>query len=137
MKRYNKPYSHLFSCLIIGLVLFSSCRKGPGPGGKASITGKIYEYNYNSEYTVIQGEYFKGDHDIFLQYDGGNTYDEKTSTHFDGTFEFNYLLPGKYFVYTYSEDTLATTPGNIVIIKEVEIEKDETADLGIIEVYDN
>lgn len=123
--------------LLLGSSFLSSCRKGSGPGGKATITGTIYEYNYNSEYTIIQGEYLKGDHDVYLQYDGGNTYDEKTSTHYNGVFEFKYLLPGKYTVYTYSKDTLASTPGDIVILREVEIEKKETVDLGTIEVYDN
>ena len=123
--------------LLVGSSFLSSCRKGPGPGGKGTITGTIYEYNYNSEYTIIQGEYLKGDHDVFLQYDGENTYDEKTSTHYNGVFEFTYLLPGKYTVYAYSKDKLPSTPGDIVILREVEIEKKETVDLGTIEVYDN
>jgi len=123
--------------LLIAVPFFYSCRKGPGPGGKATISGKIFEYKYNNEFTNLQGSYFKGDHDVFLQYDGDNTYSEKTSTHYDGTFEFEYLLPGDYTVYTYSKDSSLTTPGSIAIIREVEIEKKETVDLGTIEVYED
>lgn len=137
LKTY-KIRSLLFTfSLLLGSIFFNSCRKGPGPGGKGTMTGRIYEYNYNSEYTVIQGEYLKGDHDVFLQYDGENTYGEKTSTHYNGVFEFKYLLPGKYIVYTYSKDTLPATPFDIVILREVEIEKKESIDLGMIAVYDN
>lgn len=125
----------LLSLLLIPLMY--ACRKGPGPGGKATITGKIYEYNYNNEFTNLQGAYFKGDHDVFIQYGGENTYSDKVSSHYDGTFEFKYLLPGDYTVYTYSKDSTLVSPGDIVILKEVEIEKKETVDLGTITVYED
>lgn len=133
----KKQTSIALLIFMLCIPFLNSCRKGPGPGGKGTIHGRIYEYNYNKEFTSLQGQYFKGDHEVFLQYDGENTYAEKISSHYDGTFEFEYLLPGNYTVYTYSKDSTLSTPGNIVIVREVEIEKKESLDLGTIYVYED
>jgi hypothetical protein len=127
------------SIFIVICILSSiySCRKEPGPGGKGSITGKIYEKNYNKEFTTLQGEYFKGDHDVYIQYGSENTYSDKVSSHYDGTFEFDYLLPGDYTVYTYSKDSTLFSPGDIAIIHEVELDNKEDKDLGTITVYED
>ena len=46
---------HLKNFLLTALVtiLFFSCTKGPGEGGKSIIRGKIYAYNYNTVGTLV------------------------------------------------------------------------------------
>jgi hypothetical protein len=96
---------YIFPILIIILSIgMNSCRKGPGEGGNATITGKVYEYNYNSDFTAINAAYFKGEQDVYIVYGDDNVYSDRFRTHHDGTFEFSYLLPGDYTIYTYSEN---------------------------------
>ena len=123
--------------LIVCSGILCSCRKGPGPGGKGTIKGKIYEYNYNKDFTSLQGEYYKGDHDVYIVYGDDSFYSDKISTHYDGSFQFEYLLPGSYTVYTYSQDNTLTTPGSIVVDKVTELSKKEEKDIGTLYVYDN
>ena len=98
------------------------CRKGPGPGGKASITGKVFVTDYNPTFTLITGQFYGADVDVYLVYGDDVTYGDKVATHHDGTFEFKYLLPGTYTVYTYSKDKTGTEPsGDVVVQQTVEI----------------
>lgn len=128
----------LFLAIALG-ISFQSCRKGPGPGGKASVTGKVYEKKYNSTFTVLISEYYVGDYDVYLVYGDDATYSDKTSTHHDGTYEFNYLLPGDYTLYVYSKDKTGNSPsGEIVVEQTITIsDKKETIILGDFIVEDN
>lgn len=100
-----------------------SCRKGPGIGGNATITGRVYEYDYNSDFTTLKGAYFKGNHEVFIVYGDDKVYADKFETHYDGTFEFSYLLPGEYTIYTYSKDKLGVSLTPVVVKKKVQITK--------------
>lgn len=130
---------YLTYLLITGSLLssVSSCKKESGIGGKATITGKIYEYNYNSDFSTLKDEYFKGDHEVFIIYGDDNVYSDNFKTNYDGTFEFNYLLPGEYTIFSYSADTNITSTNNMTVLQKVTIEDNkETVDVGTIEVYD-
>ncbi|MCT4579917.1 MAG: hypothetical protein N4A35_00750 [Flavobacteriales bacterium] len=130
---------HLKYIFIGGIIAATSysCKKGPGIGGKATITGKVYEYNYNNDFSVLKDEYYKGDHDVYIVYGDDNIYSDNFKTHYDGTFEFNYLLPGEYTIYVYSSDTNITSANNMTVTQKVTInEKKEVVDIGTIEVYD-
>lgn len=113
---------YLFIAIITFGLGLTSCRKGPGPGGKASITGKVYEKKYNATFSVLLEEYYAGDYDVYIVYGDNPTYNDNTSTHHDGTYVFDYLLPGTYTLYVYSKDKTGTSPsGDIILEKEVEI----------------
>ena len=103
------------------MTLFA-CRKGPGLGGNATITGRVYEHDYNSNFTLLKGSYFKGNHDVFIVYGNENVYADKFKTHHDGTFQFSHLLPGEYTVYAYSKDKLGGS-APVVVEKKVQITK--------------
>lgn len=113
---------YLIILLAVTTILsFTSCRKGPGLGGNATITGRVYEYDYNSDFTNLKDSYFKADQDVYIVYGDESVYADKFSTHYDGTFEFNYLLPGNYTIYAYSKDPSNTSTIDIVIKQQIEI----------------
>lgn len=96
------------------LFLFSACDSGPGAGGQATITGKVYvKGNWNSTCTVYQDSsagfipYYAPDVDVYLIYGDEPSYGDRVKTAPDGTFQFKYLRKGSYTVYTYSKDCVA------------------------------
>ena len=113
-----KPF--LFLPAIVLVFLFSACNSGPGPGGQASITGKIYAYNYNGTCTILSGEFYAPDEDVYLIYGDDPSYGDKVKSAPDGTFVFRYLRKGKYKVYCYSKDC-SLPAGKKAVTVDVEI----------------
>jgi hypothetical protein len=92
--------------LACGSILLS-CQKEEGFGGNNTLTGKVYVQDYNSG-GVLQSEYYGPDERVFLVFGDDPVYSEEMRTHYDGTFRFDFLYPGKYTVFAYSEcDTCA------------------------------
>jgi hypothetical protein len=118
-------------------VLLFSCSKDPGEGGNSSIYGSVWVKNYNSTFTVLNGEYEGADEDVYIIYGDGNGYSDKVSANYKGVYEFKYLRPGKYTIYIYSKDsTLQSPSGKIPIIKEVEItEKKQEIEVPEITIF--
>lgn len=110
---------------LLGLFLFTACSKEPGTGGSSSLYGKVHVHDYNSTFTVLQGEYDAQDADVYIVYgDETKSYSDRTRTNPDGVYEFKYLRPGKYTIYVYSKDsTLASPSGTVAIQQTVEITK--------------
>lgn len=117
MKKY-------FSFLAL-LTLFISCKKEAGEGGKASISGRLWLKEYNSNFSSLQLERDAYDEYIYIQYGEDISYGDRIKTTYDGRFEFKYLRPGKYKVFTYSKDP--TDKDNVkptvtmVVMNDVEI----------------
>lgn len=89
--------------VMMACTLFSSCSKPEGEGGTSTIYGKVYAFDYNNS-GVLQGEYYLADEDVFIIYgEGDNYYDDSYKTSFDGSFRFQYLRPGTYTVFVYSD----------------------------------
>ena len=96
----------IFSLFSIAVLLTaSSCSKGPGEGGKASIHGKIKVNNYDATFTNIVATYYAQAENVFIIYGDHITYDNQVKTNYDGTFEFQYLRPGDYTIFAYGKDT--------------------------------
>lgn len=114
----------IFSTLLITIVLVvSSCNKVEGPGGSATIQGKIYVEVKDGAGNIIN-EYYGPKEDVYIIYGGGieNFYDDKTETNGDGLFEFRYLEPGTYTLFSYSY--CPTCPsGKELVHTTVEIKK--------------
>ncbi len=117
MKKMVKNF--LFLCLLI--FILSSCTKEPGTGGKSTIYGKVYVKEYNSTFTVLKDEYYGPDIWVYIIYGDDRDYGDRIKTNYDGTYEFKYLRPGTYHVYTYSKDSTLQTEADIAIIRDVEI----------------
>jgi hypothetical protein len=121
------------------LTFVVSCSNGPGPGGKASITGRVHATNaWNSNCGAIANgpEYYAPDVEVYLVYGDDPSYGERVRTNPEGKFWFRYLRPGKYKVYVYSKD--CTVPSETVAVEEtVEItEKKQEVVLEDLEIKD-
>lgn len=116
--------------------IIPACKNGPGPGGQASITGKVYaKGNWNPSCTLYSDSssgfvpFYAPDEDVYLIYGDDPSYGDKVKTAPDGTYQFNYLRPGKYTVYVYSKDC-ALQSGKIDVSADVEItERKQAAEL--------
>lgn len=93
------------------LFMVSSCKNGPGPGGQATITGKVYvKANWNPTCTLYTDSstgftpFYGPDIDVYLIYGDDPSYGDRVKTAPDGTFQFTYLRKGDYQVYAYSKD---------------------------------
>jgi len=108
----------VFWALLIGVL--SGCSKPEGEGGTSTIQGKVYTYDYNGS-GILQGEFYAADEDVFIIYgDDDNYYDDSYNTSFDGSFRFQYLRPGIYTVFVYS-DCISCPSGTEAISQTVEI----------------
>lgn len=112
----RKPFVLMLIGATAGLV---SCQK-EGEGGTATITGKVYAYDYDTD-MVLQSEYYAPDEDVFIVYGGGSSlYDDDYTTAYDGSFRFQNLTKGDYTIYVYSRcDSCAS--GTEAIIRDVVI----------------
>ncbi len=98
----NKIYFAAIACAFLA----TSCSKTEGTGGTGSITGKVTydEYLYvNGTQTQIVQDLDAVGEDVYIVYGDGNAVADKIETSFDGTFEFNYLQPGDYTVFSYNK----------------------------------
>ncbi|MBK7036344.1 MAG: hypothetical protein IPH42_08380 [Bacteroidetes bacterium] len=123
------------------LLMFSACSKDAGIGGEASIYGKVYALHYNSTFTVLLSEYYVPDTYVYLVYGDDINYGTRIKTNYNGEFEFNYLYPGDYTIYTYSIDSaaivnFAVDPPNMAVIQQVFIEeKKSETEIGDLLIY--
>ena len=105
--------------LIVGFIMVQSCNK-EGTGGKASITGIIYEELVDQNGNVVELKIAQ-DKKVFIKYGDNNIPSDDTESLVDGTYEFNYLTKGKYTVYTYSDCSNCNT-GNQIEEHNINIE---------------
>src|SRR5215510_7580295 len=116
-----------FILLVIVLLLFMSCKKGPGEGGRTSIIGKVWaeewdDISYTQHYDSL--DHWAADEDVFIIYGDDISYGDRIRTGPDGVFEFKYLREGDYTVYVYSEapeNSAATAGGKVAISKRISI----------------
>lgn len=127
---------HFF--ILSTLILFVACQKTEGPGGQASVSGKIFVRDYNDSFTQLLDAYYGMEQRVYIVYGDDSMYGEEIRTHYDGTFRFDYLAKGKYTVYVYSKDSTFTIPGGKYPVKvEFEItDKKEQVDLGTLTILD-
>jgi hypothetical protein len=115
-----------FPVLLVILISFTvfSCSKEAGDGGNSTIYGKIIAYNYNSEFTYLKGIYPAADEDVYLIYGEDHSYSQRIRSNYDGIYEFKYLRPGEYTIYTYSKDSTLTLVSEMYpVIRTVKIDK--------------
>jgi len=120
------------SVILLVLLSIQGCSKAPGLGGKATIKGKITGRFYSdTQLTMLTGLSALGDENVYLIYGNDHSfYDDDISTSYDGSFEFNYLRPGKYIVFMY-ENCYPCAALQQEKLFEVEItEKKQVVDLG-------
>ena len=122
------------TCLFItGLLLTASlsCTKDEGVGGTATVRGRVVINDYNDDFSILLSTHSAAEEDVYIVYGDDKTFGDRVETSYDGIFEFNYLLPGDYSVFIYSEDSSSNLLYDTVIIKNVTISrKDDIVDIG-------
>jgi hypothetical protein len=123
--------------LLLMIAQLSSCKKPAGEGGTSSIKGKVWVEDWNTAFTVKNGEYAGADEDVYIIYGDDISYGDKTKANYEGAFEFKYLRKGKYKIYVYSKDkTFASASGDTYVLKEINISKNkQTVELEQITIY--
>lgn len=107
-------------------MLFASagCKKEAGPGGRASVKGKVYAHDWdNTQLFKISEGYSSGER-VYILYGDKTTIGDDVRTSMDGSFEFKYLNKGRYKLFVNSLDTAYKIKGNdtyIPVIREFEI----------------
>ncbi len=126
----------LFSIILI----FNSCKKGPGEGGDATITGTVFVEEWNSTFNIhtTSLDRYGEDVDVYIVYGDGPGYDDRTRTDYNGAYSFKYLRKGSYKIYVYSKAPTSTSPSGITeVLVEVNISnKKETFDAGKLTIKD-
>lgn len=118
--------------ILLFFILILGCSKAPGIGGRAQIKGKFNAKFYSDpQMTALAGIGVLADERVYLIYGNEKTaYDDDTRTSYDGSFQFNYLRPGKYVVFVY-ENCYPCASLQKEKLFEIEITgKDEVLDLG-------
>jgi hypothetical protein len=100
-------------------VCFFACKKVPGDGGLATITGKVYAKDFDIN-GFLTGEGYIADEKVFISYGDNTTVDNDVNTSYNGEYKFEFLQKGKYTVFVYTNcDTCSL--GTRAIMKVVEI----------------
>lgn len=106
------------------LFVSAGCKKEAGPGGRASVKGKVYAYDWdNTQLFKISEGYSSGER-VYILYGDNTTIGDDVRTSMDGSFEFKYLNKGRYKLFVNSLDTAYKIKGNdtyIPVIREFEI----------------
>lgn len=122
----------LLACVTI---LTTSCTQNEGVGGNSHIKGVLVEKYYNNDFTILQYEEPAKDDDVFILFGDQLELGDKTTTTYSGNYQFQYLWPGNYHLYYYSDDTTGTTNEKVEIVKDITLGKGETLNMGTLYSY--
>ena len=89
-------------CLLAFVFLLFSCSQEEGTGGLASIQGKIYGIDFNSNGNLV-GEGYLGGVKVYISKHGETAYFENTDSAYDGTFKFKFLHKGTYDIWAFGD----------------------------------
>lgn len=87
---------------LLAVLLSISCSHDEGYGGLATIKGKVYGKNYNSDGELVD-EGYVGGFKVYISKHGETAYFDSMDSGYDGTFKFDYLYKGKYDVWVYGD----------------------------------
>lgn len=126
MKFSNQRFNGLL--LIALIAILPACSKDAGEGGAAKITGTVMVQDYNAvTHQALGSPYLNGKENVYIIYGGDSetgTFDDKTETSYDGTFQFRFLRKGKYTIFVYSDVVPKPAfgePDKYVIKEDIEI----------------
>ena len=113
-------------CLVV--LISGSCKKPAGPGGKATIKGKIFVWDFNSAaYGPPISEFYGPGENVYICYGTDNAVGNNVNSSTDGSFEFLYLNMGHYKIFALSRDTSVHIAGsNKVLPVTIEVDINST-----------
>ena len=110
---------HKILLLIAITSLFLSCSKDEGYGGLATITGKVYGKDYNSNGVLVSEDYLGGAK-VYIAAHGSSSHFDSVDSSYDGTFRFEYLQKGTYDIWVFG-DCDSCSWDQTYVLKTVEI----------------
>src|SRR3954469_10035778 len=88
----------------ISLFIFIACKKPEGPGGKATIKGKVFVSDWDNTQRYVVSRGYAPDVRVYIMYGKDNIIGNDVRTGPDGSYEFRYLTKGHYKVFVNSLD---------------------------------
>lgn len=82
--------------------IFSSCSKEEGYGGLATITGKVYAKNYNSNGNLVSEGYI-GEYNVYISKHNDPNHFDSVDSSYDGSYRFEFLHEGTYDVWVFGD----------------------------------
>lgn len=123
-------------CLLATLLIsfFTSCSKGEGEGGTATIEGKIMRVIHdNDNYNLTADTVVGAKVDVFIVYGDEVLYGDDMETGSDGSYRFKYLKKGTYTIFAYSE---LATGERIAVSETVQVRNGETVTVPTIYTHE-
>lgn len=96
-----------------------SCSHDEGYGGLASISGKIYGKDFNSNGFLVSEDYIGGVK-VYISKHGETNYFDSMDSAYDGSFKFNYLHKGTYDIWVYGDCDYCSWD-QVFVLKTIEI----------------
>lgn len=109
----------LIICTLV-LVLLTSCSKDEGYGGLATIKGKVYGKNFNSNGALV-AEGYVSDFKVYISKHDDPNYFDKVDSSYDGSFQFKFLHTGTYDVWVYGDCDSCSGWDQVYTLETVEI----------------
>ena len=132
-----------FIWIFASILTIVSCKKEAGEGGNSSVSGRVFiERRINLDnYTSARDTVPAADQDVFIIYGDHVSPDDRVQTNYDGEYEFLYLRPGNYKVYTFSKDTNSVAvpwdEEHMTVLQELEItDGNQRLDAADMTIYD-
>ena len=98
----NRMTRFLMAILAFALIM-SSCNKGPGEGGTGTVQGFVKLVHHpDDDFTLTPDTMVAAKTDVFIIYGDEACFGNDVETGADGMYQFEYLLPGDYTVFAYS-----------------------------------
>ena len=129
----NKMTRFLMALFVMALAM-PSCNKGPGEGGTGTIQGFVKLVHHpDDDFTLTPDTMVAAKTDVFIVYGDAIYFGDDVETGADGMYQFEYLLPGRYTVYSYS-----TLPSGekIAVSESVELSRGATVQVPTIYIHD-
>jgi len=117
------------------LFCICSCTVEEGKGGRATIQGKVFVDDFNQEGELVVSDYAP-DWEVFIVYGDEEGYSDATTTHYDGTYVFEFLHEGNYEVYAYSKCNACANNREPISIQTEITSPDQVVELEDIKVID-
>ena len=127
----HRVFITLFSFIAVIGVL-TSCEKQEGFGGTGSITGTITEDFFNDDYSDRLYQMPSVDEEVFILFGEDGSLGDRELTGISGKFSFDYLYPGRYYIYFRSQDSTEIPDDGWSERIAVDLENGETEDLGML-----
>ncbi len=109
----------IFIAVVFICFFITSCSHDEGYGGKASIYGKVYGKDYNSNGILVNQDYVGG-FKVYISKHGETNYFDSLDSAYDGSFRFSNLHKGTYDIWVFGDCDFCSWD-QVYVLKTIEI----------------